>query len=194
MHAPDDELEVELNEALRTYTDPPENPKAAVLAARVFAAAKGTRTPGWQWLLRGPAPALACLLIFFVLAVSYQKHRPSPRATHNPLASLTAPARTLQALSNHKAAPRVQVRTRMIRAKAYRRLPKLDQFPQPQPMSEQEKLMLVFVSTAAPEDQRVVAQASAEPEFMRLAELQSPATHSSTLKTAIPGEPYEEHR
>jgi hypothetical protein len=191
MHACNDELDAELNEALHRYADPAEDIRPADLAARVVAASKEQRANGWTWYLRGPAPVLACLLIFVVVAISYQRHTGSRGAARNPIPLRTTPARRLHSLTSETAA--AQVHSHVIRAKAFRP-PKLDQFPQPRPLSEQERLMLTFVSTAAPEEQRVVAQAGAAPQFMQVAELQSSVTHPSTLNVETPGESHEEHR
>jgi hypothetical protein len=201
MQAPGDELDARLDAALRGYSDPAEAPTPARMVAHVLAASEEKQARDWRWTHWGLAGAAACVLTILILWVPHLRlaapgsgmRRPGTLpSSHDPLASVAvrghAPHEAPAQMALAPASP-----SRLARA-SVRKPPKLEQFPQPRPLSEQEKLMLAFVSAASPAEQRTVAKAAEPPEFVRVAEMQLPVTQPSTLDTETLGAPHEEHR
>ncbi len=167
-----DDLDVLLDSALSTYADPGQDSRldsgldsglAQRILARIAAVRESAeRTPATRrrWLPWAIAlPAAACVLLFIVLGPKIVQ-QPSSRTTavaHSPeqSAALSAPTtaarpepvhRTRRPTSKAQSVP-------LHRAAPPTPLPKLDIFPTPQPLTPEERA-LVIVATQIPESQR----------------------------------------
>jgi hypothetical protein len=192
MHAPDDEQEQALRvaAALATYADPVENPSPRLLAARAIEEARVDRSRRWKWwTVAGLVSAVACLLVFALvaglrhaparLAIAVSPHANPPR---QPQLAQIAPTPAFTHAAAHHAT----------RAKPPE-LPRLDQFPTPQPLTDEEKLMLVFVSTATPATQQLVARA-VEPPLPILAAESTSSSSLANTSLEKSGAPHEQPR
>ena len=150
----DSDFEEKFEQALAAYTDPGDAGHPQMLTARVLVAVEGQRRKQRWWLGFGiAAPALACLLLIAVAVLR------QPEPARRPAVTAMVPA----------SAPAVQapivVRPRMerVRGPAVRRqtrtLPKLDQFPAPAPLTEQERLLVNLAAHTSPEIQQDLVQA-----------------------------------
>ena len=191
-----DELDRRLEAALRGYADPGEEPNPAALAARVLArAGEQKRWSDWSWIRWGLGAGVACVLALVVGAVlSDRAHQDYASQAHHPVRGKTAKLATQEAGvsitragQSSREVPRLAKALSAARPRGARtqapKPPKLEQFPQPQPLSEQERWMLAFVSAASPEDQRVVAEAAEPPEFVRAAGVPLTTTQPYKLET-----------
>ena len=195
-----DELDRRLEAALRGYADPGEEPNPAALAARVMArAGEQKRWSDWSWIRWGLGAGVACVLALVVAAVlsdrahqadyanqAHQANHPVRGKTAK-LATQEAGVSITRAGQSSREVPRLAKALAAARPRGARtqvpKPPKLEQFPQPQPLSEQERWMLAFVSAASPEDQRVVAEAAEPPEFVRAAGVPLITTQPYKLET-----------
>jgi hypothetical protein len=164
-----DHLDQVLESSLSSYGDPgADTGLAERILARVSSEKKSNEpTPRWRsrFLLWAALPAAACLLLSFFLLKSA-----GPLATHPsarlPQTASTAPKSTPPGLSGvvpaqrtHRSAPRrTESRPTVAFAKSAPR-PKLDVFPQPQPLSSQEQALYAF-ATQVPEEQRRAVMAA----------------------------------
>ena len=142
---PGDELDRLLDAALKQYAavQPREGLEGRILARMRSETAESASHAWWRWLTAAAAVAALALIITMAL----RPHaRPQPMVAQHP--SGTLPAAKLAASSQPKKA--VQRPTRRVHAVADiqvpKALPKLDQFPSPQPLSEQEKLLASYVA------------------------------------------------
>lgn len=170
-----DELDSTLDAALAKYAAI--EPRAG-LEDRVLAnlRAERARVPDrswWRWSLAG---ALAAMVVVAV-ALAWRSVKPFPSVVtnHNPAATQTAkePATHVVASSSGNQILRNQVppqqRVALRRAATHHSRskavmadnPKLDQFPSPQPLSEQEKILESYVANY-PEHAALIARARAE--------------------------------
>jgi hypothetical protein len=165
-----DNLDRELDAALTKYAAV--EPRAG-LEDRILANLRAEREPAtqnswWRW------PAVAALTVVIVVAVlvAWRSWKPVQNITtqHQPATTLTqAHAGTQVANSGsgsirtHETGSRRRVRPREVShpAAVVASVPKLDQFPSPQPLSEQETILARYV-TKFPEHAALIAQARAE--------------------------------
>ena len=139
---------------------------------------------------------MACVLAAVLLAVfskSPMRRQTARLASDRPGALMAGAGPTRREVPRLEGAAAQASRLHRARARP-RELPKLDQFPQPQPVSEQERQMLAFVSAASPQNQRVAAEAAEPPEFVRAAGMQVPMTQTYRLETEVIGAPHGEDR
>lgn len=168
-----DDLDRALDAALAKYAaEPRAGLEERVLANLRAETARESVRAWWQWSV------LAALAAAAVIAVALSWRTGSHRAT--PVA-VTTPA--TQAASTQVARSGEQSGVRLKAARGTRRTPKhhaavvvpvaapprLDQFPSPQPLSEQEKLLRAFV---AENPERAVLIARARSEQLRQDELE----------------------
>lgn len=163
----DSDFEEKLEQALAAYADPGDAGHPQVLAARVLAAVEDQRRKRRWWLCFGiAAPALACLLLIAIAVLRQPEIAPRPAGT----AMVPASAPAVQAP--------VVVRPRMERVRGLaglrqtRTLPKLDQFPAPAPLTEQERLLVNLAAHTSPEIQQDLVQAQQQASMpLHIAEL-----------------------
>ncbi|MGO9073373.1 MAG: hypothetical protein ACLQEI_04350 [Terriglobales bacterium] len=120
----------------------------------------------WRWAL-GTAAALAVVMAVVWVGQRGREKNPAraagaPTTIHRQAARVVSPPEPA-ALVNHPAREVTQGRRlhRPMRALAAARMPKLEQFPSPQPLSEQEKILVSYV-TKYPEIAALVAQDQAD--------------------------------
>jgi hypothetical protein len=188
MQKPSDDPDKILDIALATYADPVESPDPSKLAERIITVAQG-REPDrlWRWGLPA-AVVLAGVLIFAVIP-----ERPI-KVSRNSFRS--------QSMEASKIAPQqTHLVTHIARRASYssgtdarrQRPPKLDQFPMPEPLSEQEKLLVSFMNRTSTATQVAVAQASEPPRPITIAALTVPPIDQNTMEIQTLGEHDEEH-
>jgi hypothetical protein len=164
-----DELDRELDAALSTFATI--EPRAG-LEQRILASLQAKQnhasTPSWwRW------PALAALLTIVALIVSLAGKSEKPeRTAQHPAPTLQNNDRAVAHLANNRplipirrrnAAPETRVDPHaVIRATTpAAAAPKLDQFPSPQPLSEQEKILAGYV-IKYPDHAALIAQARSD--------------------------------
>jgi hypothetical protein len=176
--APD--FENEFERALAAYADPGDAGYPQTLTMRVMAAVEMRRRNLRWWLAFSVAvPALVCLL---VAALLYWR-RAEPQHQETETASIPSTTQSVAATPKIAVPARVHVETARNRAvrNAPRQLPKLDQFPAPTALTEQEQVLVQFVTYAPPNTQQLVANAQKEPDKpLHIAELGIPYLDSST--------------
>jgi hypothetical protein len=159
-NSPADELDRLLDAALKQYAavQPREGLEGRILARMRSETAERANHAWWRWLTA--AAAVAALAVIITMALR-------PRATPQPMVaqhpSGTLPAAKLAASSQpRKAVPRPTRRVHAVAEIQVRKaLPKLDQFPSPQPLSEQEKLLASYVAVY-PEQAALLAKLRTE--------------------------------
>jgi hypothetical protein len=170
-----DELDRVLDKALAKYaaTEP-----RAGLEERVLAAvrAERARVPDRTWWRWSVMAALAAMVIVAVTLAWKSDRPPHPVVANHPAtATPAAKAPATQAGSKGKANPvhfRERIRTAARRPRSGVVMagnPKLDQFPSPRPLSEQEKLLQSYV---AEYPERAVLIARARTEALRQDQLE----------------------
>jgi hypothetical protein len=189
MHKPSDDPDKILDIALATYADPVESLDPSMLAERIITIAQ-TRKPArlWRWGLPA-AVVLAGVLIFAVIperpikisstsfrSQSMQASKIAPQQRHHPVTHIARRALYSSRTDAGRHGP-----------------PKLDQFPMPEPLSEQEKLLVLFMNTTSTATQLAVAQASEPPRPIKIAALMVPPIDLNTMEIQTLGEHDEEH-
>jgi hypothetical protein len=172
------DFETEFEQALAAYADPGDAGYPQVLTARVMAAVEMRQRMRRTWLAFSIAvPALGCLLVAVLLHL--RKVEP-PTIEKASIPSTTQPV-TAPPKTNLSAKAHVEtVRHRVVRS-VPRQLPKLDQFPAPTALTEQEQMLVQFVTYAPLKTQQLVAKAQKEPDKpLRIAELGIPYIDLST--------------
>jgi hypothetical protein len=148
-----------LDAALKQYGEA--EPRAG-LEGRILASVRANdqRLVGWwQWPV---AAAVAALLVAAIILMGRWHGQATQDVTAN-RPSIPIRAHSLNAASsaaNNSATARKSQRKALARSPDAD-APRLDQFPSPQPLSEQEKMLAHYVQ-ARPEEARLVAQAQAE--------------------------------
>lgn len=150
----DSDFEEKFEQALAAYADPGDAGHQQMLTARVLAAVEDRRKKRRWWFGFGiAAPALACLLLIAIAVLRQPEHALRPVVT----AVVPASAPAVQAPA--AARPRLErVRGPAVRRQT-RTLPKLDQFPAPAPLTEQERLLVNLAAHTSPEIQQDLVQA-----------------------------------
>ena len=149
----DSDFEEKFEQALAAYADPGDAGHPRVLTARVLATVEGQRRKRSRWLGFGiAAPALACLLLI-AIAVLRQ-----PEPARRPIVTAVITPSAPVAHAPVVARPRMErVRDPAVRSQT-RTLPKLDQFPAPAPLTEQERLLVNLADHTSPEMQQDLVQ------------------------------------
>ena len=160
-----DPLDRELDAALAKYADvaPRAGLEKRVLANLRTKHEQSSAQAWWYW----PAAALV-VVVLIVFVISQERRAVQPgRAAYHPSTALpphTGPAMP-DVAKHEKHSPRLSVRKRGMPGSRATEVaiaaPKLDQFPSPQPLSEQEKILMSYVAEY-PEHAVLVAQARAE--------------------------------
>lgn len=170
------ELDRELDAALAKYTavDPRVGLEQRVLAA--LRADQAVREQlWWRWIVAG---ALAAVVVV-ALAVAWRSGRPHAPviANHHPPATPSVQQSGTRIASNSGAIRRAPVRRSQPKVDKAAN-PKLDQFPSPRPLSEQEQLLVRYVHEF-PEEAVLIAkaQAESEKEIEQLSDNQPPGTN-----------------
>ena len=140
-----DGLDRLLDAALKQYAavQPREGLEGRILAELRSQSAERASHGWWRWFTA--AVAVAALAV--IITMTLRPHaKPQPRVAQHPSASLPAPkltatSRPTKAVQRPKRRLQAAADTQVAKA-----LPKLDQFPSPQPLSEQEKLLASYVT------------------------------------------------
>ncbi len=164
-----DELDRALDAALAKYAaEPRAGLEERVLANLRAETSRGVERAWWRWGVL--AMVAAALLIAVVL--SWRLDRPTHPATHVALTTpATQPARAEIAARGEPRGVGEQAGHALRKTQRHRSpdavivaaLPKLDQFPSPQPRSEQERALARYVSQF-PQEAELIARAQAEYE------------------------------
>lgn len=166
----DPDFDAKLEEALASYADPASAGDRQALTARVLAAIETKRRRRWWFILAFASPAFACVL----LVVFFAHHPPRPVGQTDPVYHPSLPAAPLIEAPNIKL---VHLPARRVPKK---RLPKLDQFPAPAPLTEQERLLVQFAAEAPLSTQEQIAKTQREAIApLRIAELTIPKLDSN---------------
>lgn len=173
MHKSEIELDRKIDAALATYADPAENINPSALAAKVLATGREQRQGirWWRWGLVAAVPALAALLILLYLPA---KLKMEPLRLS--IAAPPVPQPVVSLIPEKQPVSHTEVRTSHAShvAAPSEEPPKLDVFPTPRPLSEQEKLMVAFVQDAPQEAQKQAAQDSGPIQPIAIADLTIP--------------------
>jgi|HubBroStandDraft_4_1064222.scaffolds.fasta_scaffold46819_3 hypothetical protein len=156
------ELDRELDTALAKYAavEPRVGLEERVLASLRAGQAQVPERVWWRWSVAG---ALAAIIVV-ALALAWRSSRPHAPviANHHPAPAASVEPSGTRASSSGSAIPRTPVR-RSPRKAEMAANPRLDQFPSPRALSEQEKLLVRYVHEF-PEEAVLIAQAQAESE------------------------------
>lgn len=154
MHDNRDEIDLLLDSALATYTDP--GPDCALeqrILTRIAAEAHAAPRRWLPWAIA--LPAAASLLIFILISHPWTNHTSvlpqQANVSHRPMPSTKAANRpSSQAAQTRRSKIPLRKQRPRHRALAVRSapLPKLDIFPTPQPLSPQERALVNFAAHA----------------------------------------------
>jgi hypothetical protein len=158
--SPGDELDRLLDAALKQYAavQPREGLEGRILAHLRSQSSERASHAWWRWL--AAAAAVAALAVIITMAwrphaksqLTVAQHPPASAAVPN-LAATSQPKRVIQR-------PKRRLHA-VVDAQVAKALPKLDQFPSPQPLSEQEKLLASYVAVY-PKQAAVLARLQTE--------------------------------
>lgn len=154
----DDDLDRVLNTALALYAtvEAREGLEQRILA-NLRSQESSARSKWWTW---GLAAAVLAMIIVAV-AWSFSGHL-RPSVANHPAVPQTPEPLAPQRTDNTTARDIAPVRKRVVRRTTLRdNNPKLDQFPSPQPMSEQEKLLAMYINQD-PNHAALIAEARME--------------------------------
>lgn len=167
----DPDFDAKLDEALASYADPVGAGDPRVLMARVLTAIETKRQQRRWWLsLALAAPVMACGLLAVLLV-----HRPF-RPANQPVPVFHAALPTASLMETARVEC-VHVPSQQSREK---RLPKLEQFPTPAPLTEQERLLIQFAGQAPKSTQQQIANMQKQSdEPLRIADLTIPKLDSN---------------
>ena len=182
MHESEIELAKKIEAALTTYADPAESLNSSALAARVLAAARDKQKgiQWWLWGLAATVPALAVLLI--VLYFPAKPKMESVRLT----ASAPPPHQIMVTPPAKQMVSHTVIKSRYVPPSHPQ--PKLDVFPTPAPLTEQEKLLVAFVQHTSPETQKQVVQSSGPIQPIAIADLIIPPLDSTEKESSKTGD------
>lgn len=133
-----------LDEAIARYADPAEAPSPRLAAARVNAAIRSQRMRRRRWLaILIPATAAVLLTVFAFRSAQPPRHPTADRRQpqplqENPALAIVPPPAVNAVVMRH--------RSKEAETGSLRVLPKLDQFPSPHPLTQEEA---AFVHVAA---------------------------------------------
>jgi hypothetical protein len=173
MHESDIELDRKIDAALAAYADPEASVNPSALAARILASAREEQQKArwWKWTLVIAAPALAALFVVLFLPAK-PKELPARLSASAPTPAqiMTTPATEKPVVSHTIVRARYSPPTI---AKS-QEPPKLDIFPAPAPLSEQEKLLVAFVQNAQKEAREEAVRDSGPIQPITIAKLKIP--------------------
>lgn len=153
-------LDRQLDAALAKYSAA--EPRAG-LEDRILANLRAERThaPVRSWLRWGTAGAFAAVAIALAVMVLRSTH-PSAPVTHRPFIETPAPKQQQQRVATNAgksiAPQRRSVKARPDHPAVATAAPKLDVFPSPQPLTEEEKMLVGYI-VQNPEEAALVAEA-----------------------------------
>jgi len=165
---PDDPSDLDLDAALAKYSavEPRTGLEERVLARLSDEKSKPLSRPRWYWSLAAAAAAIAVMVVAF----TWKPSSPSRLVIANHPAGATQTTsqpgtnvanRNGSAVSPRGQSPARRTSTRPSRTAVVAAAPKLDQFPSPQPLSEQEEILKNYVAKY-PEQAVLIARAAAE--------------------------------
>jgi hypothetical protein len=142
-NSPGDELDQLLDAALNQYgaVQPREGLEGRILARLRSQSAEPARHAWWRWFT---AAATVAALAVIISMASRPHTKAEPSVSQRPSITLAPPnlaATSDTAMQAPKRKWHAAPKTRVVQV-----LPKLDQFPSPQPLSEQEKLLARYVA------------------------------------------------
>ena len=165
----EDELDRVLDAALTKYAaEPRAGLEERVLANLRAETARGDEPAWWRW---GVAAVVAAVIVIAV-ALSWKPGSPTHPTTHVAVTTPpTQPTGTQTAASGEQRAVRPQAghaarktpKHRAVEAVMAAAPPKLDRFPSPQPLSEEERALAGYVSQF-PREAKLIARAQEEYE------------------------------
>lgn len=174
-----DDFSSELERALASYADPIGVGEPSQMTARVLAAIEKNekRKKCWEWTFIFVMPEFAFLLVAAIFLLPSAWH--TERLTSQDLALSVTYTPQAQLPAEQAAAPVLQ---RAPALKAHKveqaRLPKLDVFPAPTPLTEQEKLLITFVQRSTVSTRLSITNKPNGIEPLHIAELKIPAIRS----------------
>ncbi|HTS38815.1 MAG TPA: hypothetical protein VMH04_24285 [Candidatus Solibacter sp.] len=121
----------------------------------------------WRWGLAGGLPWAVAALLVVAAAIAWRSSRPAPPIAHRPAVEAPAPKHPEYQVLVHNDATAIHPHRRNALASqsghsaTVAAVPKLDVFPSPQPLTEQEKLVLGYVNKN-PEQAALLAEAHME--------------------------------
>jgi hypothetical protein len=145
----DERTDEQITAALRSYAEPPEAPDPRIALAHMRERIGSTRPRGsWMWIWS--IPVTACILAMVLTGYLWLRPAASaPQIARMPAAPAVAPALASSPLRDPIRSAVRSTRRRGPRA-APQRLPKLDVFPTPQPLSAEEQALLAFANHSSP--------------------------------------------
>ena len=161
-----DDFSPEMERALASYADPAGVGEPPQMTARVLASIgkNEKRKRRWRWTFIFVVPEFALLLAAAIFLRPSACHM--ERLTPQELALSVTSAPPAQQPDEQAAAPRLQrvevTKVRRVEQARQERLPKLDVFPAPTPLTEQEKLLVRYVSETPREQQIEIVKAQQE--------------------------------
>jgi hypothetical protein len=178
-----DALDRKLDSALASYAAV--EPRAG-LAERILANlnAQSQQSVGRRWWMWGLAGAFAAILIMAVTLAWKSHGSAKPEIANHPAVKVPVPVKPETLLAANAPGNVTPQGSRAIRSTAHQSsatVPKLDQFPSPRPLSEQEKLALDYVQQF-PEEAALIARA--QTAFAQREELER---NSLLPPTELPG-------
>ncbi len=151
------DFEAEFERAVATYVDPVDEENPQLLAARIIAMSTARqRKKRWLIGISIAVPAVTCLLVMTLL--HFPQPDSQPRAVSPTSIPAISPSTVASGIKPPVAKPLLKAARREIGRNEPRRLPKLDQFPAPTPMTEQEQLLIQFATQAPRNTQRSIAK------------------------------------
>jgi hypothetical protein len=172
-----DDLDLLLDAALKTYADSEKSPN---LEQRILAriAAEPSVAPRTRWLPWVIALPLAACLLVLVLFMSPQHREPSQTATpfapSSPLATLPAAPLPAKVHSSRTRSPLHSAPPILLAGRDVP-LPKLDVFPTPQPLTAEERALVVIATQTPVPLRRALVEAQSQPDApLHIAEISIP--------------------
>jgi len=160
-NSPAEELDRLLDAALQQYAavHPREGLESRILARLRSHPIERASHAWWRWFTA--AAAVAALAVIIITIASRPHARPQPSVAQHPpvtpaLPDLAATSQPKKAVQRPKRRLHAEPDTQVAKAQ-----PKLDQFPSPQPLSEQEKLLASYV-TVYPKQAALLAKLRTE--------------------------------
>jgi hypothetical protein len=180
-----DDLDRELDAALAkcAAVEPRAGLEQRILANLRTAPAQSSTHASWRWTL---AAAVAAVLVLAV-ALAWRSERPTPPVIANHPALETHPAPETHVVSNapdHDVRPLTPRPTNHADRPSHTLAaaePKLDQFPSPQPLSDQEKILASYVAQFHAEAVLIARVANEETERDRMKLIGEPQTPTGSV-------------
>jgi hypothetical protein len=183
MRQNDPEFDAEFEQALATYADPADAGHPQILTARVLAAVENRQRQ--RRLFFGFAvavPALACFMLaaFLLHHTSAPPHEMAHVASRPVLPAPVLPSAQPTPVVKNETRHSIRSATAATHSSQPKQLPKLDQFPAPSPLTEQEQMLISFATQTPTHTQQSVAKAQQQTgKPLHIAELSIPPIESS---------------